>query len=88
MFGHLLSKQAQVTMGRAMPSGTVTLESPLLISQTRTLASKSTLHERTENTGFRKLLWSDACIHFRPVHGFFSFSWLTNCRWDEGSVVL
>ena len=66
MFGHLVSKQAQVTGGGAMPS--CTLESPLIISQARALASKSTLHVEAENRGFRKLLCSDVCIHFRPVH--------------------
>ena len=66
MFGHLVSKQAQVTRGGAMPSGT--LESPIIISQARALASKSTLHEEAENCGFRKLLCLDVCIHFRPVH--------------------
>ena len=50
MFGHLNSMQAQVTGGGAMPSGT--LESPLIISRARALASKSTLHEEAENAGF------------------------------------
>ena len=53
MFGHLISKQAQVTGG---------------ISRARALASKSTLHEEAENRGFRKLLCSDVCVQFRPVH--------------------
>ena len=50
MFGHLFSKQAQVTGSGAVPSGT--LESPLLVYRARALASKSTLHEEAENTGF------------------------------------
>ena len=50
MFGHLFSKQAQVTGGGAVPSGT--LESPLLIYRARALVSKSTLHEEAKNTGF------------------------------------
>ena len=61
MFGQLFSKQAQVTGGGAMPSGT--LESPLFISRVRALASKSTLHEEAENTGFWKLLYSDVWIN-------------------------
>ena len=52
--------------GGAMPSGT--LESPLIIPRVRALISKSTLHEEAKNCGFRKLLCSDVCVHFRPVH--------------------
>ena len=50
MFGHLVSKQAQVIGGGAMPSGT--LESTLIISRARALASKSTLHEEAKNASF------------------------------------
>ena len=55
-----------MTGGGAIPSGT--LESPLIISRARALASKLTLHEEAENCGFQKLLFSDVCVHFRPVH--------------------
>ena len=50
MFGHLISKQAQVIGGGTMPSGT--LESTLIISRARALASKSTLHEEAKNANF------------------------------------
>ena len=50
MFGHLISKQAQVIGGGAIPSGI--LESPLLVSRAKALASKLTLHEEAENAGF------------------------------------
>ena len=50
MFGHLISKQAQVIGGEAMPSGT--LESPLLVSRAKALASKLTLRKEAENAGF------------------------------------
>ena len=77
MFGHLISKQAQVIGGGAMPSGT--LESTLIISRARALASKSTLHEERE---FRKLLCSDVCIHFRPVHAQAAIPELFSSRFD------
>ena len=68
MFGHLVSKQAQVTGGGAMPSRT--LESPLIISRARALASKSTPARRSREPRISEtsLLCSDVCIHFRPVH--------------------
>ena len=50
MFGHLIAKQGQVTGGGTMPSGT--LESSLIISRARALASISTLHEESKNAGF------------------------------------
>ena len=50
MFGHSISKQAQVIRGGAMPSGT--LESPLSMSRVRALARSPTLHQDAEKTGF------------------------------------
>ena len=50
IFGHFILEQAQATRGGAIPSGT--LESPLSISRAKALASTSTLHQDTKNSGF------------------------------------
>ena len=49
MFGHFILKQAQMTRGGAMPSGT--LESPLSMFEARALEESSMLHQDTKKTG-------------------------------------
>ena len=50
-FRHFIMKQAQVTGGWAMPSGT--LGSPVWTPRARSLTSSSTLHKNGKNTVFR-----------------------------------
>ena len=65
MFGHFILKQAQMTRGGAMPSGT--LESPLHVWSKSPCRKFNAAPGHQEN-GFWKQLCSDTCIHFHPVH--------------------
>ena len=80
MFGHLISKQAQVIGGGAIPSGT--LESTLIISRARALAKQINPAQVSQEREFRKLLCSDVCIHFRPVHAQAAIPELFSSRFD------
>ena len=66
MFGHLISKQAQVIGGGAMPSGT--LESTLNHISSESSCKQINPARGSQEREFRKLLCSDVYIYFRPVH--------------------